>query len=99
MSDASPHNAAEPHPPFPAVRVFYAIGYAVVAWFVFWVLLALGVVQFVSFAVNGKINEEVRTLSSNLTQYLWELMAFITFVRDDRPFPLGPFPHTGDAPN
>jgi hypothetical protein len=28
----------------------------------------------------------------NLVQYLWELVAYILFVRDEQPFPIGPFP-------
>jgi hypothetical protein len=83
------------HPPFPAVRLLYAFAYGVVAWLVFWIVLLLALVQFVTIGVSGKINEELRHFSINLVQYLWELLAFITFVRDDQPFPIGPFPkHT-----
>jgi Domain of unknown function (DUF4389) len=80
------------HPPFPAVRLLYAFAYSILAWFVFWIVLLLAAVQFVTILVNGKFNEELRHFSVNLVQYLWELLAFITFVRDDQPFPIGPFP-------
>jgi hypothetical protein len=43
-------------------------------------------------AINGKVNDELKSFTTNLVQYLWEIAAFITFVRDDRPFPIGPFP-------
>ena len=86
------------HLPFPAVRLLYAIGFAVVAWFVFWIIVLLAVFQFVVVAVNGKKNDEIRGLSLNLVQYLFELLAFITFVRDEQPFPFGPFPHTNATP-
>ena len=79
--------------PFPAVRLLYAIGFAVVAWFVFWIVLLLTVLQFVVVAVRGKQNDEIKSLSLNLVQYLWELLAFIAFARDEQPFPFGPFPH------
>lgn len=90
MSDAGSSTVSRQ--PFPAVRFFYALGFAIVAWFVFWVLLALGCAQFVIVATNGKTHDEVKTLSANLTQYLWELVAFVCFLRDERPFPFGPFP-------
>ena len=80
------------HPPFPIARLFYAIGFAFVAWIVLQVTLVLGVVQFVMVAINGTVNEELKGFSLRLVQYLWELLAFITFVRDERPFPVGPFP-------
>jgi hypothetical protein len=84
--------AAEARPPFPAVRLLYAIGFAIVAWVVFWLILVLALAQFVVVAINGKVNEELKTFGSSLVQYLWELLAFITFYRDAQPFPIGPFP-------
>ena len=101
MTDIPPGNggaqtvppAAEPvHPPFPAVRLLYAIGFAFIAWFVFWITLVLGLLQFIVVGINGKVNDELRNFSLSLVQYLWELLAFITFVRDEQPFPIGPFP-------
>jgi len=79
-------------PPFPAMRLLYAIGFAVVAWFVFWITMILALIQFVVVAINGKINEELKDFCLSLVQYMWELLAFITFVRDEQPFPIGPFP-------
>ncbi len=78
--------------PFPGVRLLYAIGFGVVSWFVFWIILLLSVAQFVVMAVTGRVNDELRNFTFSLIQYLWELLAFITFVRDDQPFPIGPFP-------
>ena len=78
--------------PFPAVRLLYAIGFAVVAWFVFWITLILALAQFIVVAINGHENEELKAFTVNLIQYLWELLAFIAFVRDEQPFPIGPFP-------
>ena len=81
------------HPPFPAVRLLYAIGFSVVAWFVFWIALLLALLQFVMIGINGRINEELRHFCANLVQYLVELLAYITFMRDEQPFPMGPFPN------
>ncbi len=78
--------------PFPATRLLYAIGFGIVAWFVFWITLILALAQFVVVAINGRENEELRMFTHNLIQYLWELLAFISFVRDEQPFPIGPFP-------
>jgi len=81
-----------PPPPFPSVRLVYAVGYAVIAWFVFWLVLILGLFQFVVILANGRSNAELKAFNFSLVQYLWELLAFITFVRDAQPFPIGPFP-------
>ncbi len=78
--------------PFPFVRLLYAFGYALLAWLAFWLLLVLSTIQFVVILVTGRVNEELKRFNLSLLQYLWELFAFITFVRDDQPFPIGPFP-------
>lgn len=96
MTDTPPGGAqalpVAPHPPFPAARLLFSLGFAIVAWLVGWSLLFIGLVQFVVLAVNGRVNEELKEFSLRLVQYLWELLAYITFVRDERPFPIGPFP-------
>jgi len=96
MTEVPPAGAApasaEPRPAFPAVRLFYALGFAIVAWVVFWLILILALVQFVVLLVDGRNNEELKNFNFSLIQYLWELLAFIGFVRDEQPFPFGPFP-------
>jgi hypothetical protein len=96
MTDTQPGGAqalpVATHTPFPVTRLLYAIAFAFVAWVVLWVALVLGAAQFVVFAINGRVNDELKDFSLRLVQYLWELLAFVTFVRDERPFPIGPFP-------
>lgn len=84
--------AAEHRAPFPAVRLLYSVGFGIIAWFVFWITILLAFIQFVVVAINGKVNDELRNFTVSLIQYLWELLAFITFVRDEQPFPIGQFP-------
>jgi hypothetical protein len=78
--------------PFPFMRLLYAIGYGLIAWLVIHILFALAVVQFALLAINGRFSDEVKSFALALLQYEWELIAFITFVRDEHPFPVGPFP-------
>lgn len=78
--------------PFPFIRLLYAFAFGILAWLTFGLTLTLAVVQFIVVAITGRVNEELKHFSLNLVQYLWELLAFITFVRDEQPFPIGPFP-------
>jgi hypothetical protein len=80
------------HPPFPLVRLFYAIGFAIVAWFVLWLLLVLTAAQFAIVAINGEVNAELKSFCANLSRYLWQLLGYIVFAKDERPFPFTPFP-------
>ena len=100
MTDAHAANGPLPHPvkaPFPFVRLLYSMGFAVLGWLAFWLLLVLATVQFVVLLITGRVNEELKTFNLNLLQYLWEVCAFIIFVRDEQPFPLGPFPKSHEA--
>src|SRR5579885_1853008 len=81
-----------PRPPFPAARFLYSILYGIIAWFVLWITFLLVVVQFIVIAVNARANEELRNITASLAEYLWELLAYMAFARDEQPFPFGPFP-------
>jgi hypothetical protein len=93
-----PHDAAavppiaQPHPPFPVVRLLYSVLFGIIAYVVLHLIFAVALIQFIVLAINGKVNDELKSFSVGLVQYMWELLAFITFVRDDQPFPMGPFP-------
>lgn len=79
--------------PFPAARLLYSIGFAFVAWVVFWAALLLGLAQWIVTAVSGDHDDDLKRWSRNLNQYLWEVLSFIVFARDEKPFPFGtPFP-------
>jgi len=96
--------AARPH--FPWERLFYALGFGIVAWCVFWLLIALAVVQFILLliqsltpSVTGHPSDELKRFNLRMLQYLLELLAYLTFVRDTLPFPFGPFPAAPTRPN
>ncbi len=97
MSDpGNPTNSAATPVPvghsLPIARLLYALGFGIVAWLVFWAVILLSAVQFVVTLVNGRVNEELRGFCAGLIRYEWELLAYVSFVRDDQPFPIGPFP-------
>ena len=80
-------------PSFPWARLFYAIGFSFVAWAVFWVIVALlAPLHYITIAITGRPNEELQLMSLRAVHYLFELLGFIAGARDEKPFPLGPFP-------
>jgi hypothetical protein len=50
------------------------------------------VVQIVLLLVRKEMNDELLAFSRSLIVYIGECLAFITFARDDKPFPLAKFP-------
>jgi hypothetical protein len=86
----APANPA--HPPFPVVRLLYSVLFGVIAFFAMYLLFALALIQFIVLGITGKLNDELKVFSVNLVQYIWQLLGFVVFARDDQPFPMGPFP-------
>ena len=78
------------HPPFPFVRYCSTPSASASSrGSCLHILFVLAVVQFAMHAINGRPNEELKSFSNTLLQYEWELLAYITFVRDEQPFPIG----------
>ena len=97
-SGAGPEKGTAPPPPpvrpaFPWVRLFYAIGFSALAWVVFWgIVLILAPLHYITLAITGSTNEELRQMNLRATHYLFQLLAFISGAHDEKPFPLGHFP-------
>ncbi len=92
MTDIPPTSHVPPREPFPAIRLLYALGFAVIAWFNFWLILFLSLLQFLVIVINGQQNPELKAFALNLVDYERELLEFISFGSDAQPFPIGPFP-------
>ena len=105
MSDTSAHSGDESGAGDQAssgrkelwIRLLYMIGYWFLGNVAFSVAIFLGALQFVVVLITGNKNEELRSFSRNLIQYVWECLAFVIFARDDKPFPLGRFPSVTSA--
>lgn len=73
-------------------RLLYMLGFWFLGNVAFSLAIFLGVVQFVVILLRGEKNKDLRGFSCNLIQYVWETLAFVIFVRDEKPFPFGKFP-------
>ncbi len=96
-NEAPPSAGPNQRAPFPLSRLLYSLLFGLIAYFAFWIVVLLGAIQFINVLLNGKVNEELRRVTLSVIQYLWELLAFMTFVRDEQPFPLGPFPSYAES--
>jgi len=73
-------------------RALYMIGYGFIAYFVLLALFIVAVTQALYTLATGHRSEEIGTLARNLTVYLTELAAFVSWASDEKPFPAGKFP-------
>lgn len=74
--------------------VLFAVAYNVAE-----AMLALtAIFQFFSALITGKVNEPLLQFAKNAALYVQEVMEFLTFNSEIRPFPFTPWPsedHTG----
>jgi Domain of unknown function (DUF4389) len=69
------------------IVIFGVIFY--VLYFVIWVLV---VFQFLTKVVTGNLNDNLGQLSESLTSYAFQILLYITFQSEERPFPFSPWP-------
>ncbi|MFQ5470255.1 MAG: DUF4389 domain-containing protein [Gammaproteobacteria bacterium] len=49
--------------------------------------------QFVSTLFTGSRNEQLLSFGRNLSQYVYQIMLFVTYNSDEKPYPFAPWPN------
>jgi hypothetical protein len=78
--------------PFPFIHLLFAVFYGIVTSFVFWIVILLALLQFVTIAIAGEKNDELQQFSRRVATYMKQMFDYMTLASDERPFPFGPFP-------
>lgn len=73
-------------------RLGFMALFGVIGYFAFWTMILLAIVQFIFHIISDEPNDDLVGFSGNLSTFLMEIAAYMTFVSDDKPFPFGPFP-------
>lgn len=72
---------------------FSALLYIVVAPVIFVLMIA----QFIFHLVNGAVNENLKDFSAVVVEYVAQVLRFISFESDEKPFPFAPLPQTPNS--
>lgn len=89
MSDDIVENLKQPSQWF---RVAFMVVFAVVLYVVALVLTLLTVAQIFFSLLTGSDNENLRALGKDLTTYVNQILAFLTYNSDSKPFPFTTYP-------
>ena len=81
------------------VRVVFMVLFAFIACAVCYVAAILVIVQFVITLFSGNSNEKLREFGSCLAQYIAQLVNFLTYNREDKPFPFADWPEPKNYEN
>lgn len=85
------------------LRILFMIGFAVALYVTAFILLVLVVAQILFALFSGANNDNLRRFGAALTEYIHQILLYLTFNSEQRPFPFAPFPllemsDTVDAP-
>lgn len=80
------------------VRLLFMVLFGFVGYFVFWASLFTAALQFIVTLVTGAANEDLKRGSAWLTGYLGDILGYVTFQNEDKPFPFNDQPGTDVTP-
>ena len=76
-------------------RILFVAVFWIIFHLVQFVLLAVAIGQCLFKLFNGNANPQLSHLGHNLSQFVQEILAYVTFNSDQRPFPFNDFPKEG----
>ena len=77
------------------MRGFCILIYAAISCLLLLPLIWLMVIfQFFTKLITSELNEPLLDFSTSLSRYVLQILSYITFDSEERPFPFGPWPAT-----
>ncbi|MCK4608828.1 MAG: DUF4389 domain-containing protein [Gammaproteobacteria bacterium] len=77
------------------IRLIFMVLFAIVVYFIAITLIWLiAIFQFLYTLFVGKPNSALLPFSEGLSIYIQQIMAFVTYVKNEKPFPFSAWPHT-----
>lgn len=72
------------------IRLLFMLVFAVVLYLLLMLLAVVVVVQLIYALFTGAANPSVRGFSSKLAQYIQQIVLFLTYNIDNKPYPFSP---------
>ncbi len=76
-------------------RVLFMLIFVLVLWALSLALMVICIVQTVIVLITSEINEQLQKLGAVAAVYLGQIVSFMVFATEDKPFPFSPFPENG----
>jgi len=87
-------NLREPNSWF---RIVFMIAFAVVLYLIIApVILVIMIAQVLFNFITGEANSNLRDFSGALAEYIFQILRFLLYSSEDKPFPFSVFPCVGD---
>ncbi len=73
-------------------RALYTILYLIIGRLISMVLFVIAITQFIYTWVSGEPNDKILQFSERLAEYTKQLVAYVSFNTDEKPWPVGDWP-------
>lgn len=80
------------------IRGLFIVVFAIIFYILCGVIALLVVIQFITKVITGKLIDDLSDFSPKLTDYAMQILTFITFQTDTKPWPFTSTPEIEDAP-
>ena len=74
------------------VRGLFIIVFGIIFYFLYLVIGLLVLFQFFTKVLSGNLNDNLLQFSRSMTRYVEQILRYITFDAEQRPFPFSPWP-------
>ena len=78
------------------LRGLFILIFGVIFYFLYGLIWLLVIFQFITKVITGELNSNLEQFSTKMTSYAMQILNYITFQSEERPFPFSPFPN-GEA--
>ncbi|MBL1141827.1 MAG: DUF4389 domain-containing protein [Proteobacteria bacterium] len=73
-------------------RGLFILIYGVIFYFLFALIWLVVIFQFLMKLITTELNEQLLDFSDSLNKYVSQILLYITFKSEERPFPFSPWP-------
>jgi hypothetical protein len=74
------------------LRGFFILVFGVIFYFLYIIIWLLVIFQFLTKVLTGELNSNLEQLSMKMTSYALQILNYITYQSEERPYPFSPFP-------
>lgn len=80
-------------------RALFMLLFGIINYLVQFVIYLVALFQFVTHLITGKPNQHLLSFGQNLSTYSYQIMQFLTYNRQEKPYPFAEWPQTTSQPN
>jgi hypothetical protein len=73
-------------------RVLFTLLYLIIGRVIAMVIFVIAITQFIYLWVSGEPNDKILEFSGRLAEYSKQLVAYVSFNTDEKPWPVGDWP-------